>query len=366
MKAGILESIEHLVVKEVPDPELGKGSVILKVRACSICGTDVRTYHWGHPRVKLPQLLGHEIVGEVEAVADKIPSFRVGDRVAVTPRIACGECFYCRKGQHIYCQNSRTFGYELPGGYAEYLLVPSRGIEYGVLNRIADSLSFEEASLAEPLSCCLRAQRASQVSPGDTVVVIGGGPIGIMHCRLARINNAGKVILVEREARRMEQVNLASVDEVVDSVKSPPVETISALTGGRGANVVVVACSSIEAQEQSFVLAGRGGKINFFGGLPPGQSKISIDSNVIHYREVSVQGSHGSTPQDNRDALDMLARKALEVGDLITHTFPLDSIEEAFLFAESRVGMHVGICPWLPDYQQGGCHEARRSSDKRG
>jgi len=345
MKAGILETIEHLVVNEVPDPELDRGSIMIKVKVCSICSTDVRIYHHGHPMVELPQILGHEIAGEVEAVADEVTNYRVGDRVAVTPRIACGECFYCLKGQHIYCQNSRTFGHQLPGGYAEHLLVPSRGVEFGVLNRIADTLSFEEASLAEPLSCCLRSQRATRVSPGGTVVVIGGGPIGIIHCRLAKTNNAGRVILVEKESRRMEQVNLASVDQIVDSGKSEPEVEIAALTEGRGADVVIVACSSPQAQEQSLSLVGRGGRINFFGGLPPGQSSILVDSNVVHYREVSVQGSHGSLPQDNSEALDMLMRKVMEVGDLITHTFPLDSIEEAVLSAESKEGMHVAIHP---------------------
>ena len=345
MKAGILESIEHLAVKEVHEPELQKGSVILKVKVCSICGTDLRIYHYGHPRVELPQILGHEVSGEVEAVASEVTYYKAGDRVALTPRIACGECFYCQKGQHIYCQKSRTFGYELQGGYAEYLLIPSPGVQYGVLNGIADSLSFEEASLAEPLSCCMRAQKASQVGHGDTVVVVGGGPVGIMHCRLAKVNNAGKVILVEKETRRLEQVNLTSVDNVIDSSKSDLEVEIIALTEGRGADIVIVACSSTQAQEQAFSFVGRGGRINFFGGLPPGQSNISVDSNVIHYREVLVQGSHGSTPHDNRMALDMLAKKAVKVGDLISHSFSLDSIEEAFRFAESMVGMHVAICP---------------------
>ena len=332
-----------MVIKGVPDPQLQRGSVVLKVKTCSICATDLRIYHYGHPRVKVPQILGHEIAGDVEAVAEEVTNYRVGDRVAVTPRITCGECFYCRRGQHIYCQSGRTFGYELPGGYAEYLLVPQRGVEYGVLNRIADSLTYDVASLAEPLSICLRAQKASEVNQGDIVVVVGGGPVGIMHCRLAKAKNAGKVVLVERETKRLEYVNLSSVDKIIDSAKSDLKTEILALTGGRGADVVIVACSSPQAQEQAFALVGRGGRINFFGGLPPGQSNISIDSNMIHYYEVSVQGSHGSTPIDDREALDMLAKKILDVSDLITHTFPLDHIEEAFLFAEKRIGMHVAV-----------------------
>jgi len=345
MKAAILEKIEHLAVKEVPDPQLEKGSVLIKVKVCSICGTDLRIYHYGDPRVQLPQILGHEIAGEVEMVGEGVTNYRAGDRIAVTPRIACGECFYCHKGQYTYCQNGRTFGYQLPGGYAEYLLVPSRGVQFGVLNKFADTLSFEEASLAEPLSCCLRAQKALRVSDGDIVVVIGGGPVGIMHCRLAKANNASKVVLVERDTRRLEKLDLSSIDEIVGSAKSDSEAEILAITESRRADVVIVACSSVQAQEQALLLAGRGGRINFFAGLPPDQSKVLIDSNVIHYHEVSVQGSHGSTPRDARETLDILARKALNVSDLITHTFPLDSIKEAFLFAESGKGMHAAIIP---------------------
>ena len=345
MKAGILEKVEHLAVKELPDPRLEEGAVLIKVKVCSICGTDLRIYRYGDRRVRLPQILGHEISGEVAMVSEGVKNYRAGDRVAITPRIACGECFYCRKGQHTYCQTGRTFGYQLPGGYAEYLLVPSRGVQFGVLNRVADTLSFEEASLAEPLSCCLRAQKALRVSHGDIVVVIGGGPVGMMHCRLAKANNASKVVLVERDTRRLERVELSSIDEIVDSAKSNPEAEILAITEGRRADVVIVACSSVQAQEQSLLLAGKGGRINFFAGLPSGQSKVLIDSNAIHYQEVSVQGSHGSTPHDAREVLDILARKALNVSDLITHTFPLDSIEEAFLFAESGKGMHAAIIP---------------------
>ncbi len=345
MKAAFLERVEHLVVKDVSDPQLEDGSVILKVKVCSICVTDLRIYHYGHSRIKLPHILGHEISGEIKSVGKGVNDYRVGDNVAVTPRIACGECFYCRKGQPIYCQSSQSFGYQLSGGYAEYLLVPSYGIKFGALNKIPQMVSFEETALAEPLSCCIRAQRTSQVRAGDVVVVIGGGPLGIMHCRLAKANGAGKVILIERDTRRLKGVNLSSVNEVINPIESSSDEEVSSLTEGRGADVVIVACSSAQALEQSFSLAGSGGRVNIFAGLPPLGSNIALDSNAIHYREVSVQGSHGSTPKEHREALNMIERKRIEVGDLMTHRFPLDSIEEAFLFAESLKGMHVAITP---------------------
>jgi L-iditol 2-dehydrogenase len=345
MKAAVLEAIEQLEVKEVSDPQLEPGSIIVRVKVCSICSTDLRTYHHGHAGMKLPQILGHEIAGEISAVAEGASGFRVGDRVAITPRVACGNCFYCLRGQGIYCLNHLSFGHQLPGAYAEYLLVPGRAVQYGVVNKIDGRVSYEEASLAETLACCLRAQKTSRVGRGDTVVVVGAGPVGIIHCRLARANGAARVVLVEREAARLRQVDLSSVDVLVDSGKSDAVAEVLALTEGRGADVVIVACSSAEAQEQSLSLANRGGRINFFAGLLPDRSEISIDSNMIHYGELSIQGNHGSTPEDNREALSMLGGRSIAVNDLITHRFPLDSIRDAFHFAESRTGMHVAVLP---------------------
>ncbi|MFC2006739.1 alcohol dehydrogenase catalytic domain-containing protein [Chloroflexota bacterium] len=147
MKAGILEKIEHLVVKRVPDLALQRWSVILKMKICSICSTDIRICRYGHSRVEPPQILGYEISGEVE-VADVVTGYKVGDRLAVTPRIACGDCFYCRKGQHIYCQNSRTFGYELSGGYAQYVLIPESRVKHGVLiDSIREAFLFAESKV---------------------------------------------------------------------------------------------------------------------------------------------------------------------------------------------------------------------------
>jgi len=146
MKAGILEAIERLAVREVPEPQMEEGMVIVRVRVCSVCGSDLRIYHHGHARIKLPHILGHEIAGEITAVADGVAGHRVGDRVAITPRISCGRCFYCRNGQPIYCLDSLSFGYQLPGGYAKYILVPRIGVEFGVVNKIAAEVSFEEAA----------------------------------------------------------------------------------------------------------------------------------------------------------------------------------------------------------------------------
>jgi len=243
MKAAFLEDIEKLVVRDVPDPPLEDGSVLVRIRVCSICGTDLRVYHHSHPRVKLPQVIGHEIAGEIAGVSPTANEFQIGDRVAITPRVSCGVCFYCRKRQPIHCLNGLTFGFQLQGGFAEYVLVPDFALAFGVVNHVADHIGFEEASMAEPLACCIRAQRAADVKPEDTVVVMGAGPVGIMHCRLAKANGAHRIVLAEQDSRRIGMVDLSVVDDIIISAEDDAVQRVASLTEGEGADVVIVACS---------------------------------------------------------------------------------------------------------------------------
>ena len=345
MKAAFLEKLEQLAVREVPRPELKPGSVLIRVKACTICASDLRIYHHGNPRIQLPHVLGHEIAGEIAAVADGVDGFHIGDRVTVTPRITCGSCFYCSRGKTEYCTDHVTFGYQLPGGFAEYMLVPERAIKSGGLNRFPETVTFAEATLVEPLSCCLRGQRLARLEPGDTVAVIGDGPIGLMHCRLARFLKAGKIILIAKHPKRLEKVNLTGIDHLIDAAASKTLDEVNSITDGRGADVIIVACSARQAQEESLLYAAFGGRVNLFGGLPPAQPPIPVDSNLIHYREIRLTGSHGSTNKENSEALEMIVGKKLAIGDLITDTFSLDEICRAFIYADSRRGMKVSICP---------------------
>ncbi|MBI4300231.1 MAG: alcohol dehydrogenase catalytic domain-containing protein [Chloroflexi bacterium] len=345
MKAAVLEDVGVLRVRDVETPAAADDSVVVRVRACAICGTDLRIYRHGHHRIQLPQILGHEIAGTIEAVGSAVPGYAQGERVALSPRIACGRCYYCCSGRYTYCQYACSFGYQVPGGFAEYVLVPPDGVRAGVINVIPPSLSFEEASLAEPLACAIRAQRVSGVGNGSVVVVIGAGPVGLLHCRLAQVNGASKVILLERNEARLRQVPGGSADEVVDVNRREAQEAALAATEGRGADVVIVACSTRDAQQQSLALAGLGGRINFFGGLPPGDSQVNLDSNLVHYKELTIQGSHSSSPSENAEALDLLGRGIIKGRDLIGKSFPLESIDDAFLYAERREGLKAVVRP---------------------
>ena len=344
MKAGVLQELQRLVYTDVPYPQTDEGGVILKIKACAVCNSDLRLFHYGHKRMTLPHIIGHEVCATVEQINGKVSDFRVGDRVEVTPKISCGTCFYCKRGQYLACPDGESFGYQLPGGFAEYMAIPKRGVDFGVLSRVDTRISDNEVTMAEPLACCLRGQRISEVKPGDMVVVIGGGPIGMLHCRVAKAQGA-YVILIEHDQKRLSSVDLTAIDVNIEAPDSDLPPQVMELTHNEGADVAIVACSSVRAQVQALELVNKGGRVNFFGGLGPGHQDISFDSDIIHYRELTVSGTHGSLPEDNRLALDMIANGMIKVDDLVSHTYLLSEIEAAFAFAQSKQGMHVAVVP---------------------
>ncbi len=347
MRAAVLTDIAKLQIRDVRKPWVAPGTVLLRVEACGVCGSDVRMFRHGHARVQLPQILGHEISGSVAEMGREIAGFAIGDRVVVTPRISCGDCPECRRGHYTYCPNGKSFGYQIPGGFAEYVLVPAEGMRAGVLNRIGDGVSFDEAALTEPLACCLRAQRALDISAQDTVLIIGGGHVGLIHTRLAKIHGGGRIILVEPEpARAQSQACRASG---ADCVLTEPVELclgrIRELTGGYGADVVIVAVSSAQAQQLGVEVAAKGARVNFFGGLPEDAPPVAVPSRRIHYDEIHLTGSHGSSPEDNRLAASYLAQRRIRLDDLITHIVPLERSGEAFANWEEHRGIKTVVRP---------------------
>ncbi len=347
MRAAVLTDIARLEIREVERAGVAPGAVLLRVEACGVCGSDLRLFRHGHPRVRLPQILGHEISGSVAELGAGVDAFGVGDRVVVTPRVSCGDCPECRRGHYPYCPNGKSFGYQIPGGFAEYVLVPAEGMSMGVLNRMTSDVSFDEAALTEPLACCLRAQRALGIKADDTVVILGGGHIGLIHTRLAKIHCAGRVILVEPDPARAESqpCRASGADFVLTELGEALVGRIRALSDGHGADVVIVAVSSAEAQQLAVQVAARGARINFFGGLPEDAPPVVVPSRRIHYDEIHLTGSHGSSPEDNRLAASWLAERRLRLGDLITHIVPLEQIGEAFANWEQHRGIKSVVHP---------------------
>jgi L-iditol 2-dehydrogenase len=312
-------------VEDAPEPSAGPGDLVIRVRNCSMCGTDAKIWRSGHPNLRPPRVLGHEVAGEVVEVGAGARGWSVGDRVQVIAAIPDGSCHACRRGRMTVCPGQETIGYQYDGGFAERMRVPAKVLAVDGVNRVPQGLSFAEASVAEPLACVINGQEQARVGHGDTVVVVGAGPIGCLHVRLARARGAGRVFLTELNPRRLElAAGLVAPDEVIAAEAADTVAAVGKLTDGRGADVVIVAAASGRAQEDALRMAARGGTVSFFGGLPRDRPTITVDANIVHYREVGIVGANGSSPAHNRRALELIASGAVPVADLITHRLPLE------------------------------------------
>jgi L-iditol 2-dehydrogenase len=334
-------------LEDAPEPTPGPREVKIRVRACSTCGTDVKISRFGHHHIDPPRVMGHEIAGEVVEVGAEVGAgWAPGDRVQVIAAIPCGECEECRSGRMTICPNQVSMGYHFDGGFAEHMVVPENVLKVDGLNRIPEGVSYAEASVAEPLACALNAQELVRVEKGDDVVVIGSGPIGCLHVRLARSRGARRVLLVELSRERLElAAERVQPDEAIVGSEVDPVARVLELTGGRGADVVITAAASGRAQEQAVQMVARGGRISFFGGLPKDDPVIALDSNLVHYRELMIIGANGSSPDHNKRALDLIATGAVPVADLITHRLPLEQVLDGIGIVSRGEAIKVTIEP---------------------
>jgi len=345
MKAAVFEDINKMVVKEVETPRINEDSLLVHVRSCAVCGSDIRIYHYGNPRVNPPQIIGHEIAGDVVEVGSKVRRFKPGDRVAIGADVPCGECSFCRDGIGNNCPINYAMGYQFQGGFSEYLLVDPLVINYGPIHKIPEGLSYDEAALAEPLACCINGLELAWVSLGDIVVIIGAGPVGCMMAELAKVMGAKKVIVSQRSKTRLEMAREYNIDVLISTNEEDFTQRVMEETDGLGADVVVTAAATLEAQIQAIPVAKRRGRINLFAGLPKGTPPLSLESNIIHYKECYLFGSHGSTPRHHRMALELLASGRMNAKKFISHNFPLEQIMDAFNTVEKRQGMKVIVNP---------------------
>jgi L-iditol 2-dehydrogenase len=333
-------------VEDAPEPTAGPGGLLLRVRNCSVCGTDAKIWRSGHPDLCPPRVLGHEVAGEVAEVGEGADGWSVGDRVQVIAAIPDGTCHECRHGWQTVCPNQERIGYQHDGGFAELMRVPAKVLAVAGVNRIPEGMSFAEASVAEPLSCVINGQELAGVGDGQTVVVVGAGPIGCLHVRLARVRGAARVLLIELNPRRLElAAGLVAPDEAIGAGATDTVEAVRALTEGRGADVVIVAAGSGKAQEDALRMAARRGTVSFFGGLPKDRPTIACDANIVHYREVGIVGANGSSPDHNRQALELIASGAVPVADLITHRLPLERTVEGIHTVAAGEAIKVTVEP---------------------
>jgi L-iditol 2-dehydrogenase len=347
MKAAFLQELGRLEIRDTARPEPGPGEVLVRVRACGICGSDLRSFRHGHHALRLPAILGHEISGEVAALGAGVTGLLVGQHVALTPAVSCGHCDACLNGHPNRCPDLLSIGENLPGGLAEYVLAPARSLEGGFLLPVPAEVSDDAASLVEPLSCILNGQELAGIGLGDNVVVIGLGPVGCMHIAVARQRGAQRIIASDVSAERLRRAHPFGADAYLDGSQQDIVAAVREMTAGQGADVVIVACPSGQAQVQAVQMAALGGRISLFGGLPKDKPVIPLDANLVHYRELRITGAFGMTSRHVRMALQLAAKGFIDTRHLVTHHFPLDEAAQAFEAAADSASLRVIVNPAL-------------------
>ena len=344
-RASLYDGIGILRVTDLPMPVVDDDSVLVRVRACAVCGSDIRIFRHGNDRVNPPQTLGHEIAGDVVECGKNVKKFQRGDRLAIGADVPCGECTFCEAGIGNNCQINYAMGYQFAGGFAEYVLLNRTVVNYGPVHKLPDGVSYKEGALAEPLACVLNALELSPVRLNDTVVLIGAGPIGMMLGEVARAMGAGKIILINRSRPRLEIARKLNIADVyICSGEEDAIARVLQETDGLGADVIFTSNPDPNAQADAIHMAKNRARINFFGGLPKG-SKVTLDTNLIHYKELCVTGAHGSMPIHHARAVGLIAGGRIDVKKFITHSFPLSRICDAFAAAEGHAGLRVVVLP---------------------
>jgi L-iditol 2-dehydrogenase len=335
MTAAVLYGKEDLKIEQVPIPRVGEGEVLIKVQVALTCGTDLKVYQRGyHARMIVPPaLFGHELAGIVEEIGPGVRSFRRGQRVVALNSAPCQMCFYCSKHQENLCEDLLFNN----GAYAEYIKIPRRIVETNML-AIPKNVSFEEAAMVEPLACVLRGLHEAKVEIGDVVAVIGGGPIGLMFLQVAKLTGCNVIAVVKRDSQVAAATRLGA-DEVVQITQvHDPVESVRALTEDRrGADVVVEAVGRPEAWESSLEMVRRGGTVNLFGGCATG-TKVQLDTNRLHYSEISLKATFHHTPESVRKAFALICEKKIRSADYITGEAPLSRLQQVLRHMMNRNG----------------------------
>lgn len=345
MKAAFLTGVQSIELREAPPPKPSRGGLIVKVKACAICGTDIKMYKYGYSAAKFPLIPGHELAGTIAQVGENTRGYQEGDRVAVAPNIPCGKCFCCQRGMQTSCEKLQTIGIHRDGGFAQYVAIPAQAVEEGCVMPVPEGISFEEAALIDPVSCAINAAELSRVKVGDVVVVIGAGPVGCLNVEVSRAFGAQKIVLVQRSLSRLKEAEFTAADVYVSPLKEDIVGRVMEETKARGADVVIVACGSGQAQQEALKMVARRGNVNLFGGLPKDSPFIKFDSNLIHYKEAFVIGTHGGSTRQCKMALDMIASGKIKAKEYVSSRLHLTDFIKAIELAEQRKGLKIFINP---------------------
>jgi L-iditol 2-dehydrogenase len=345
MKAIVYYGIKDIRIEQIPVPACGEKEIRLKVDACAVCGTDLKTYYHGNPRIKAPNVMGHEFTGLVETIGNEVTGFALDERIVMATSVACHQCTYCKMSYYNLCDDLRPMGFSYAGGMAEYVTIPQRALDNGHVIKVPDTIIAEHAALAEPLSCAVNACQNANVKRGDRVVISGAGPLGIMNLCVARTLGASQIILAEISAARLEQARQFDCDLLVNPAEEDLAARVKQATDGLGADVVIVAAPAAAPQEAALDLVRKRGSVCLFASLPADKSALNMDSRKIHYGEIRVVGTSDSTPAHVKKAVELLGGDDFPAAKIATHVLALDDIFRAFELMKSGEALRVILKP---------------------
>jgi len=342
MLAARLYGKNDLRIENIPVPEITDDEILVRVKAAALCGTDLRMYSNGVLGVDgdNPLVLCHEFAGIIEETGSRVSTYKTGQRVCIAPNIGCGVCDFCVSGNSHHCTSLIALGVHMDGGFAGFVKIPKAAVRLGNVTVLDDNVSFKAAAANEAFACTYNAYERYHVFPGDVVLIIGAGAIGLMHAKLAKMSGAAKIIMNDISESRLAECKklMPSIITVKDSL----LEQLMEESDGLGANVVITACSVASVQQDALTYAAIDGRVNFFGGLPKGKEKVELDTNIIHYKHLILTGTTRSSLWHYRNTLSLIAYGIVDIDPLITHEYELKNIKTALDNMANAVGLkHV-------------------------
>jgi L-iditol 2-dehydrogenase len=344
MKALVLNGKQDVEYKEILTPECPQDGFLLRVEAVGLCGSDVRNYTHGHSKLQYPAVLGHENAGIVVEVGENCSEYKVGDKLVLNPAIPCGKCYYCENDNRGLCENLKVVGTQVQGGFAQFMAVDSDIIERGQILRMPEDLAYDQVILAELLSSVIKAQEQLEVGLNDTVVIVGSGPIGCLHSQIAKLRGATTIVMADINQERVDAVRPFGGTHFVNSAEVDLVQYVKDLTGGIGADVVIVAAPSAKPHQEGLVMLKKEGRLSIFGGLSKEDPWSIMDGNLIHYNRLKIIGAYSYSPCDFKKGFDLLAGGHINM-DMITHRLPLKDMEQGVKLIREGKAMKVVLLP---------------------
>ncbi|KES19583.1 Threonine dehydrogenase or related Zn-dependent dehydrogenase [Gilliamella apicola SCGC AB-598-B02] len=324
MKASVCYKQNDLRTEDLPIPEISDNEVLIKMLACGLCGTDIQKIRGDS--VNKPTVLGHEVVGEIVKKGKNVSKFEIGDRVITAIHVPCFTCHYCNKGHYTICEQFRTNNID-PGGFAEFIRIPELHLNH-LTHKVSNNVTDEEATLIEPIACCLHGLKQADIRPNDSVLIMGAGTIGILHAQLAKIKGANKVIVSDMSEFKLQKALKVGCDYAINIKEKNIIDEVNKITDGQGVDVIVIAAGVSSLVADAVNMVRRAGKIIVFSGFDKNKL-VTLDVSRFFKDEISIIGTYSVTPYEFPEALDLLEKRKLNTKEMITHVYPLNKLSEA-------------------------------------